>query len=107
MWEGARMGHGATNHFDAVLKNGAGGAFGTIGDYLFRDQASFGFDGGMWGILRVGTAPGSGGILSGGVLVPLGSWDTDASLLITWEEPISEYGTGTTTTSKDITYEYQ
>lgn len=53
MWEGARMGMGPTNHFDAVMRFGAGGKFSVFGDYLFRDHASFGFDGGMWGILRV------------------------------------------------------
>ncbi len=52
-WEGARMGHGPTNHFDAVLENGAGGAFGIEGDYLYRDQSSFLFDGGLWGLFRV------------------------------------------------------
>jgi len=36
-----------------VLKYGAGGAFRIVGDYLYRDQASFTFDGGMWGIFRV------------------------------------------------------
>jgi len=50
--QGARMGHGPTNHFDAVLKH-AGGAFGVTGDYLYRDFASFLFDGGLWGIMRV------------------------------------------------------
>jgi hypothetical protein len=53
LWEGARMGHGPSNHFDAVLQNGAGGAFAVPGDYLIRDFASFLFDGGLWGILRV------------------------------------------------------
>ncbi len=53
LWEGARMGHGPTNHFDAVLENGAGGAFGIEGDYLYRDQSSFLFDGGLWGLMRV------------------------------------------------------
>lgn len=53
MWEGSHMGHGPTNHFDAVLQNGAGGAFRVNGDYLFRDQSSFLFDGGLWGIFRV------------------------------------------------------
>ncbi len=52
-WRGSAGGHGPTNHFDAVLQNGAGGAFGVPGDYLYRDQASFQFDGGLWGILRV------------------------------------------------------
>ena len=53
MWEGAKMGHGPTNHFDAVLENGAGGAFGITGDFLYRDHTSFLFDGGLWGLLRV------------------------------------------------------
>lgn len=52
-WKGAQMGHGPTNHFDVVAKHGAGGNFGIAGDYLYRDQASFQFDGGLWGILRV------------------------------------------------------
>ena len=53
MWEGMHMGIGPTNHFDAVIRNAAGGRFSIIGDYLFRNHASFDFDGGMWGILRV------------------------------------------------------
>ena len=53
MWTGARMGIGPTDHSDALLKNGAGGAFGILGDYLFRDVSSFLFDGGHWGIFRV------------------------------------------------------
>ena len=52
-WEGARMGHGPSNHFDALLRSGAGGAFGITGDYLFRDQTGPGVDNGLWGILRV------------------------------------------------------
>jgi hypothetical protein len=52
-WEGAHMGHGPTNHADLLLRNGAGGAFSILGDYLFRDFAGPGFDGGLWGILRV------------------------------------------------------
>jgi len=52
-WKGSQAGHGPTNHFEAVLKYGAGGAFRIVGDYLYRDQASFAFDGGMWGIFRV------------------------------------------------------
>jgi len=53
LWEGAHMGHGPTNHFDALLQNGAGGQFGIPGDYLYRDQSSFQFDGGLWGLFRV------------------------------------------------------
>jgi manganese oxidase len=52
-WKGSQAGHGPTNHFEAVLKYGAGGAFRIVGDYLYRDQASFAFDGGLWGIFRV------------------------------------------------------
>ncbi|HEX2253496.1 MAG TPA: copper oxidase [Thermoanaerobaculia bacterium] len=53
-WEGARMGHGPTNHFDAVIRHGAGGTFGVEGDYLYRDFSSMGFEYGLWGLLRVG-----------------------------------------------------
>jgi hypothetical protein len=53
LFEGAHMGIGPTAHFNAVLQNGAGGAFGVPGDYLYRDFASFQLDGGLWGILRV------------------------------------------------------
>jgi hypothetical protein len=53
LWEGSRMGHGPMQHADAVPENGAGGAFHVTGDYLFRDQGSFGFAGGIWGIFRV------------------------------------------------------
>jgi hypothetical protein len=38
--------------FDFVLPS-AGGSDGTVGDFLFRDQASFGNLSGIWGILRV------------------------------------------------------
>ncbi|HEV2147582.1 MAG TPA: hypothetical protein VGR37_09295 [Longimicrobiaceae bacterium] len=52
-WKGSSNAHGPTNHFDVLLKNGAGGKFGIVGDYLYRDQPSFQFDGGLWGIVRV------------------------------------------------------
>jgi hypothetical protein len=52
-WEGAHTGTGPTDHFNALLRHGAGGKFSIVGDYLFRDQTSTGLDGGMWGILRV------------------------------------------------------
>jgi hypothetical protein len=51
--QGVQHGIGPASHFDIVLTNGAGGLFGIEGDYLYRDMASFAFDGGMWGILRV------------------------------------------------------
>ncbi|HZW35539.1 MAG TPA: hypothetical protein VFF01_01275, partial [Candidatus Deferrimicrobiaceae bacterium] len=40
------------SHFDIVLPS-AGGGNGVIGDYLFRDKASFGNASGVWGLLRV------------------------------------------------------
>lgn len=52
-YKGSQEGMSATNHFDVVLQNGAGGAFNIPGDYLFRDQGSFGLDAGRWGLLRV------------------------------------------------------
>jgi hypothetical protein len=52
-WEGAHMGVGPTHHFDVLVKNGAGGKFNVLGDFLYRDFRSFNFDGGLWGILRV------------------------------------------------------
>ncbi|HEX6367410.1 MAG TPA: hypothetical protein VF006_00675 [Longimicrobium sp.] len=53
-WKGTMIGHGPTNHFDILLKHGAGGRGSIQGDYLYRDQTSMLFDGGMWGIFRVG-----------------------------------------------------
>lgn len=52
-WKGVREGMGPANHFDYVLKHGAGGLFMISGDYLYRDQQSFHLDGGLWGIFRV------------------------------------------------------
>jgi len=51
--EDAHMGFGPSNHFDFLLRNGAGGKFSINGDYLFRDQTGPGIDDGLWGILRV------------------------------------------------------
>jgi hypothetical protein len=39
-------------HFDIVVPS-AGGSFTVPGDYLYRDQASFGNLNGLWGIVRV------------------------------------------------------
>lgn len=39
-------------HFDIVVPH-AGGAYGVKGDYLYKDQGSFGNLGGLWGVLRV------------------------------------------------------
>jgi hypothetical protein len=52
-WIGTQFGIGAGSHFDVLLKNGAGGRFLIRGDYLYRNQTSFLFDGGMWGVFRV------------------------------------------------------
>ncbi len=52
-WSGAQFGHGPSNHFDALIRHGAGGKFSVVGDFLFRDQVAIGFDNGLWGILRV------------------------------------------------------
>jgi hypothetical protein len=52
-WKGSQFGIGAGSHFDLLLKNGAGGRFMVPGDYLYRNQTSFLFDAGMWGIFRV------------------------------------------------------
>ena len=43
---------GPGNHFNIVVEQ-AGGPFRATGDYLFRNMFPLGFDGGMWGILRV------------------------------------------------------
>ncbi len=52
-WEGARMGHGPSNHFDVLLRNGAGGKFSITGDYLIRDHVGIGLDGGVWSLFKV------------------------------------------------------
>jgi len=45
-----------TQHYEIVIDS-AGGSEGVVGDYLFRDHMGLGNAGGLWGILRVGTAP--------------------------------------------------
>ncbi|HEX6095409.1 MAG TPA: copper oxidase [Thermoanaerobaculia bacterium] len=50
---GTFMGIGPSSHFDALLRNGAGGFFKIPGDYLYKTQQSFMLDGGIWGIFRV------------------------------------------------------
>lgn len=52
-WKGSEGGIGPGTNLNLLLSNGAGGAFHAPGDYLYRDQASFQFDGGLWGIFRV------------------------------------------------------
>jgi hypothetical protein len=51
-WQGARMGHGARNHFDIVLDS-AGGANKVTGDYLYRSHTALGLRSGMLGVFRV------------------------------------------------------
>jgi manganese oxidase len=59
MYLGAQESVLPASHFDIVLPGdgiahgGAGGLGKVPGDYLFRDQASFGNSQGLWGILRV------------------------------------------------------
>ncbi len=56
-WKGSQPHHGPTNHFDALLENGAGGQFKVTGDYLYRDYVPWMFFHGTWGIFRVGLTP--------------------------------------------------
>ncbi len=51
--KGSRYGVGPSSHYDLNLMNGAGGARRVVGDYLYRSQSAFQFDGGLWGIFRV------------------------------------------------------
>jgi hypothetical protein len=48
-WHGEQMGHGPSNHVNAVPLGGAGIA----GDYLYRDMAPVHVYNGAWGIFRV------------------------------------------------------
>jgi len=52
-FSGAQFGVGATFHFDALIRNGAGGKFKVPGDYLFRSFQSMQFHNGLWGLFRV------------------------------------------------------
>jgi len=49
----SQAGHGPMNHFDILFSNDAGGSLHVPGDYLWRNQASFQFDAGHWGLLRI------------------------------------------------------
>jgi hypothetical protein len=51
--KGALYGIGPSSHYEVIPLNGAGGARRVTGDYLYRTQESFMFDGGIWGIFRV------------------------------------------------------
>jgi hypothetical protein len=52
-FKGATYGVGPSSHYEVIPVNGAGGARRVPGDYLYRTQESFQFDGGLWGIFRV------------------------------------------------------
>jgi len=52
-FKGAQYGIGPSSHYEVIPVNGAGGARRVTGDYLYRTQESFQFDGGIWGIFRV------------------------------------------------------
>jgi manganese oxidase len=52
-FKGAQYGVGPSSHYEVIPLNGAGGARGVVGEYLYRDQMSLKFDGGLWGIFRV------------------------------------------------------
>jgi hypothetical protein len=51
--KGSQYGVGPSSHYEVIPSNGAGGSRRVPGDYLFRTQHSFTFDGGIWGIFRV------------------------------------------------------
>ncbi|HKI02516.1 MAG TPA: hypothetical protein VKK31_11080 [Thermoanaerobaculia bacterium] len=51
-WQGSRMGHGPTNHYD-VLINSAGGINAVPGDYLYRSYPAMHFRLGLWGVFQV------------------------------------------------------
>lgn len=52
-FKGSQFGVGASSHYEVIPVNGAGGGRRVTGDYLYRTQAAFQFDGGIWGIFRV------------------------------------------------------
>ena len=52
-FKGATYGIGPSSHYEVIPVNEAGGARRVAGDYLYRTQESFQFDGGIWGIFRV------------------------------------------------------
>jgi len=52
-FKGTVFGIGPSSHYEVIPVNGAGGGRRVPGDYLYRTQESFMFDGGIWGIFRV------------------------------------------------------
>jgi hypothetical protein len=55
-YQGSRMGHGPTNHFDVLIPS-AGGANKVPGDYLYRTYPADHFRLGLWGVFRVNNCP--------------------------------------------------
>ncbi len=51
-WQGARQGHGPTNHLDILLAQ-AGGPFHRTGTYLYRSFPAMHFQNGLWGWFNV------------------------------------------------------
>jgi hypothetical protein len=51
--KGSQDSIGAGSHWNFLLRHGAGGSNAVQGDYLIRDQYSWGFDNGLWSVLRV------------------------------------------------------
>ena len=84
-WKGGRDLHGPGNHHDVIVANGAGGRFKVPGFYLYRDQASFQFDGGLWGLLHVvdgaivGGTGGGAGLMGGSCTIDAATGETVCS----------------------------
>lgn len=51
--KGSQDGVGPGSYFNLLFASGAGGDNAVEGDYLIRDQYSWGFDGGLWAVLDV------------------------------------------------------
>ncbi|HEV7506891.1 MAG TPA: hypothetical protein VGS07_18520 [Thermoanaerobaculia bacterium] len=51
-WQGSRMGHGPTNHYDVLIAS-AGGINARPGDYLYRTYPAMHFRLGLWGVFSV------------------------------------------------------
>lgn len=51
--KGSQDGVGPGSYFNLFFASGAGGTSAVEGDYLIRDQYSWGFDGGLWAVLDV------------------------------------------------------
>ncbi len=52
-WRGTRDVVGPGSNWNLLLRHGAGGTNAVRGDYAIRDLYSWGFDGGLWAVLRV------------------------------------------------------